>query len=159
MPLLAFPPTSAQLRAITQGRLIHLSRQGLFGKIVRVCDWRPGADAAWCSVHIKPTVGAYKNLSVIDPARLRGCPKTAYVYWFLGVPGRLQRGLNVQNAALLPGWTPPPDEMQISVSGADVLAQCDGRIFYRVGDRCVASFGDFIGKALVSPVPIGLPTA
>ena len=162
MFIFATKPGPERLAEIMRSDLVHLSRLGAYPGICRRVLTQTG-DEATADIHLKATevaglYGNYANLSVLDLDRLRS-GTASYVYYFLGYPDRLQRGLNTDNTALLPGWHPPADEMVVTVKGSDVWRQCGGRLFYRPIDRAVVAFGDFVGVGRLRPVPHAHPAA
>jgi hypothetical protein len=161
LPLLAIPAifllatgaypiaTAAGRRRFVERDLIHRTRGCHYDSIVGRFLGRTAAGEALHEVYLKPSRGIFLNLSVADWRKLLE-PDPAYVYFSLADAPSFAAAINV-NLIGRSEDEKASNPLTITVSGADILAACGGRLFHRLVDGTVAVHGEYRGPGRVSP--------
>jgi hypothetical protein len=160
--LVAAPIPASLLRRLGVTELHHLTPFAALDSIVQRVFSR-GGDWAECEVALRATPGWnaesakrwFRDYSVLD-FELQRSARGSYCYFFAGEPGRWALLKNLS----LPPWR---DAEQagfgtVRVTLDSLLARYAGPLFGRLDDGVVVIRGDYVGPALVRPLPVRFST-
>lgn len=142
--------TSGTRKLIEDGILWHYTKQEFAEAIVQPGAPPPGRAFGNAIVRLQPPQGYafdfwkfIRDATVIDLPVFDRANWGRYLYFFLGEPSARLRAMNVQEAPV-----------SIQLRGQDLLAHAPGRVLFRGADKVVVLRGDYLGPALVTPLPV-----
>ncbi len=144
------PTTAGQRDELAGFDLIHRTKAANYDGIVGRYLGTNGQGEAEHEVVIRPTLGYYKNLTIVDFERLIEGDPLQYVYFSREDAGAMSVFMNISPFSRH-GTDVRAETLTLKVRGADAIAAAQGRVFYRRVDKTVAIYGEYRGVARVIP--------